>query len=259
MTPVAVITGASSGIGAELARVFARHGHSLVLVARRRERLEALAAEIAAAGGPKPLVLALDVAAPGVASPIRAALEANGLEAQYIVNNAGYGVSGRAAEVDRDALLGIVDVNVRALTELSLAFIDSLERHRGGILNVGSVAGFVPGPSSVVYYASKAYVQSFSEALGYELRERNVRVTVLCPGPVQTEFHARSGHKNVKIPKWLDQSAAAVAEAGYRGLMQGRRVVVAGLGNKIAVALLKFLPHSLTMSVLDARQRRLKL
>lgn len=257
MTPVTIVTGASSGIGAEFARVFARHGHSLVLVARRRERLEALAAEIAAAGGPKPLVLVLDVAERDIASRIRAALEANGLEAQYIVNNAGYGLSGRAAEVDRDMLLGMVDLNVRALTELALAFIGSLERHRGGILNVGSVAGFVPGPGSIVYYASKAYVQSFSEALGYELRKRNIRVTVLCPGPVQTEFHARSGHENVKIPKWLDQSAVAVAEAGYHGLMRGRRVVVPGFGNKIAVALLKFLPHSLTMSVLDARRRRL--
>ena len=255
MTPVAVITGASAGIGAELARVFARHGHALVLVARRRERLEALAAEIVAAGGQRPLVIALDLADSDAPTRIRQMLDANGLEAQYIVNNAGFGLIGRVTALDRAELLGMVDVNVRALTDLSLAFLDSLVRQRGGVLNVGSVAGFVPGPSSAIYYASKAYVVSFSEALHYELRRKGVRVTVLCPGPVVTEFQARAGIPEMKIPWFLDISAARVAEIGYRGLMRGRRVVVAGLGNKVLVALLRMLPNSLLLGMVEARQR----
>ena len=256
MTPVAVITGASAGIGAELARVFARHGHALVLVARRLERLEALAAEIAATGAPTPVVLALDLAEPGAAARIRQALDSHGLEAQYIVNNAGFGLAGRVTALERAELLGMVDLNIRALTDLSLIFLDSLARTRGGILNVGSVAGFVPGPSSAIYYASKAYVVSFSEALHFELRAKGVRVTVLCPGPVATEFQARAGIPELKIPWFLDVPATRVAEIGYRSLMDGRRVVVAGLGNKILVGLLRMLPNSLLLGLVEARQRK---
>ena len=255
MKPVAVITGASAGIGAELARVFARNGHALVLVARRRERLEALAAEIAATGAPEPVVLALDLAEPGAASRIRQTLDAQGLEAQYLVNNAGFGVVGRLKTVDRDELLGIVDVNVRALTDLTRVFVDSLVRTRGGLLNVGSVAGFVPGPSSATYYASKAYVVSFTEALHYELRPKGVRVSVLCPGPVATEFQVRAGIPDLNIPWYLDEPAARVAELGYRGLMRGRRVIVAGLGKRILVALLRILPNALLLHLVEARQR----
>lgn len=254
MTPVAIITGASAGIGAELAREFARHGHRLMLVARRRDRLEALAADIAATGAPKPAILPLDLAAPGAAARIREALAAEGLTAQYVVNNAGYGLSGHAAELDRADQLGIVDINVRALTELSLAFVDDLARNRGGILNVGSVAGFVPGPGSAVYYASKAYVVSFSEALHHELRRNGVRVTVLCPGPVETEFQARAGITDSRSPRILDEPADKVAAIGYRALMRGRRVAVAGLGNRIAVLLLRIVPNAWLMHILDARQ-----
>ncbi len=255
MTPVAVITGASAGIGAELARVFARNGHALVLVARRRDRLEMLADEIAASGAPRPFVIALDLSEPGAASRIRQALDDNGLEAQYIVNNAGFGLTGRVTAIERTEMLGMVDVNVRALTDLSLVFLDSLIRQRGGVLNVGSVAGFVPGPSSAIYYASKAFVVSFSEALHYELRAKGVRVSVLCPGPVATEFQARAGIPEMKIPSVLDVPAARVAEIGYRGLMRGRRVVIAGLGNKILVALLRILPNSLLLGLVERRQR----
>lgn len=255
MKPVTVITGASAGIGSELARVFAKHGHALVLVARRRDRLETLADDIAAGGKPRPLVLALDLGEPGAAARIRAELDAQGLEAEYVVNNAGFGLSGRAASLDRAEQLAIIDLNMRALTDLSLAFLDSLERRRGGVLNVGSVAGFVPGPGSAVYYASKAYVVSFSEALNYELRSKGVRVTVLCPGPVATEFQIRAGIKE-STNTILDMPAAAVAEAGYRGLMRGRRTVIAGFGNKVAVLLLRLLPHAWAMKVLDSRQQR---
>ena len=259
MTPVTIITGASAGIGTELARVFARHGHALFLVARREQRLESLAAEIAASGAPRPAVLALDLAARDATKRIAEALAAQSLEPQFIVNNAGFGLVGRAAALSRDEQLDMIDLNVRTLTDLSLAFVDSLARHRGGILNVGSVAGFMPGPGSAVYYAGKAYVVSLSEALHYELAPRGVRVCCLCPGPVATEFQARAGVPEA-TPRWpLATSASRVAEAGYRGLMRGQRVVIPGFGNWLVVRLVApLMPRSLFLKILDDRQARRK-
>lgn len=254
MIPVTIVTGASAGIGTELARVFARRGHALVLVARRADRLKALAAEIGTSGGMAPLVLPLDLAQRDAAAKLAESLAANGLEPQYIVNNAGFGLVGDAAGRDRADLLEMVDVNVRALTELSLAFVESLSRNRGGILNVGSVAGFLPGPGSAVYYASKAYVLSLGEALHYEMARRGVRVTTLCPGPVHTEFHIRAGFDMQRMPL-LDVSAARVAEQGYRGLMAGRRVVIPGLGNKLVTWLPRLIPRPLLLYLIDRRQR----
>src|SRR6185437_3204029 len=167
--PIAVITGASAGIGVALARVFARHGHALALVARREDRLHAMADEIAAAGGVRPLVIAADLQRPDAVQAVSDALAAHGLEPQYMVNNAGFGLVGAAASLDRAEQLAMIDLNVRTLAGLSLAFVDSLERHHGGILNVGSMAGFLPGPGMTVYYAAKAFVLSFSEALHSEL------------------------------------------------------------------------------------------
>lgn len=255
--PITLITGASAGIGAELAQVFAAHGHRLVLIARREAPMVQLAAEIAAAGHPLPDVLAVDLAATDAAMRIAAALRERGLEPQYIVNNAGFGLRGTAAELDRGEQLAIIDLNVRTLTDLSLAWTESLVRHRGGILNVASLAAFLPGPRMAVYYASKAYVLSFSEALHTELNPRGVRVTVLCPGPVPTEFQARAGIKSGRSgPALLTLSAEKVAEAGYRGLMQGRRVVIPGLGNKLVAATLRVLPRGLVMAAAGMRLRR---
>ena len=215
LRPVTIITGASAGIGAALARVFARNGHALALVARREDRLHALADEIAVAGGVRPLVIVADLQQRDAARLIGAALAAQGAEPQFMVNNAGFGLVGTAAALDRNEQLAMIDLNMRALTELSLAFVDSLARHRGGILNVGSVAGFLPGPGMAVYYATKAYVLSFSEALHSELKARGVRVSVLCPGPVPTEFAVRAGVKGRSLaPDFLSQSAEDVAEAG---------------------------------------------
>ena len=184
------------------------------------------------------------------------ALTAQGAEPQFMVNNAGFGLVGTAATLDRDEQLAMIDLNVRMLTNLSLAFVDCLARHRGGILNVGSVAGFLPGPGMTVYYATKAFVLSFSEALHSELKSRGIRVTVLCPGPVPTEFGARAGISGSMSPAILTQSAERVAEEGYRGLMQGRRTVVPGLSNKLIVLLLRFIPRGLVLALVDARQRR---
>jgi len=256
LRPVTVVTGASSGIGAELARVFARNGYEVALVARREDRLRALADEIVAAGGRQPLVIAADLLRPDAACVIGDALAAQGAELQYIVNNAGFGLVGVAASLDRTEQLTMIDLNIRALTDLSLAYVESLTRHRGGILNVGSMAGFLPGPGMAVYYATKAYVLSFSEALHSELGPRGIRVSVLCPGPVPTEFAARAGISKSMAPGLLTQSAERVAQAGYDGLMQGRRTIVPGLANKLVTLLIRVVPRRLLLAIIDSRQSR---
>jgi uncharacterized protein len=266
---VVVVTGASAGIGAALARVFAAHGHDLVLIARREGKLDALADEIAAAGHMRPLVLPVDLVRPGGAERIASQLGAHGLEPQYIVNNAGFGLIGEAAALDRAEQLAMIDLNVRVLTELSLAFIDPLSRLHGGILNVASVAGFLPGPGMAVYYATKAYVLSFSEALHRELKSRGVRVTALCPGPVPTEFQARAGIPEVELPNGqrvpralgsnsLSRTADEVAAAGYAGLMRGRRVVIPGIGNKAVALLARLTPHRVMLEII-ARSQALRM
>jgi short-subunit dehydrogenase len=254
MKPVALITGASSGIGSELARVFAAHGHELVLVARRQDRLDELATEIAATGRPRPTVLTADLERREGAAKIAAELASRSLEPAYVVNNAGFGLSGAAAELSRDEQLGMIDLNVRALTELSLMFVDSLAHHRGGILNVASIAAFLPGPGMAVYYATKAYVLSFSEALHHELSSRGVRVTALCPGPVPTEFQARSQMQLPAAARAVELPPDRVAQIGYDGLMRGKRVVIAGIGNKVAVSFLRFVPNSLLLRLVDQRR-----
>ncbi|HWP27865.1 MAG TPA: SDR family oxidoreductase [Xanthobacteraceae bacterium] len=256
MTPVAIITGASAGIGAELARVFARNGHALVLVARRAERLKTLAAALTTPNQRPPLALPLDLTRADAVARIQETLATRALVPQYMVNNAGFGLLGAAAALDRDEQLAMIDLNIRVLTDLSLAFIDSLARTRGGLLNVGSVAGFLPAPGMAVYYATKAYVLSFSEALHRELAPRGIRVTCLCPGPVETEFGARAGALEREPPSLLTVSAVRVAEEGYRGLMQGQRLVVPGWANKVVTFLPRIVPKPVILSILAARQRR---
>ena len=251
MKPVVLITGASSGIGAALAKVFAAHGHELALVARRGDRLEALADEIAASGPPRPTVFTADLERRDGASAIAAELSSRGLEPAIVVNNAGFGLRGEAATLSRDEQLAMIDLNVRALTELSLMFVDSVARHRGGILNVASLAAFLPGPGMAVYYASKAYVLSFSEALHRELSGRGVRVTALCPGPVPTEFQARAGLSLPAAARMLELSAERVAQIGYDAFMAGQRVVIAGIGNRLAVSFMRLVPHALLLRLVN--------
>jgi short-subunit dehydrogenase len=251
---VTLITGASSGIGAELARVFASNGHRVVLVARRADRLKTLAAEIVAAGGAAPIIIPCDLEQPGAGDKIAVALAAEGVDVEYVVNNAGFGKFGRAIEIDRAEQFGIIAVNIRTLTELSLRFSDQLIRHRGGILNVGSIAGFLPGPGMAVYYASKAYVLSFTEAMRAELGPRGVRVTALCPGPVPSEFQARAGFLPGVDSAILNVSAADVALAGYRGLMADKRTVIPGLGVKIVPFLLRLFPRGFILAAVARLQ-----
>lgn len=244
---VTLITGASAGIGAELARVFAANGHRVALAARRADRLNSLAAELEAKGSAAPIIITCDLEQPDAGYKIAAKLAAAGVDVEYLVNNAGFGLFGGAIELDRAEQLGIITINIRALTDLCLRFTDSLIRHRGGILNVGSIAGFLPGPGMAVYYASKAYVLSLSEALHQELAARGVRVTVLCPGVVPTEFQARAGLEPGFVFSLLNVSPADVARAGYRGLMAGKRTVLPGLGIKLVPLLLRLFPRSFVL------------
>jgi uncharacterized protein len=253
---VTLITGASAGIGAELARVFASKGHRLALTARRADRLAALATELKSSGRGEPIVIACDLEAADAGDRIEAALGAAGVEVEYLVNNAGFGLFGQSFDLDRAGQLGTVDVNIRALTDLSLRFSKSLIRNRGGLLNVGSVAGFLPGPGMAVYYASKAYVISFTEALRKELEPYGVRVTVLCPGPVQTEFQARAGFNPGFDSSMLDVSPRDVAEQAYRGLMANKRAVLPGFGVKMVPLMLRLVPRAFVLAAVGRFQAK---
>jgi len=253
---VTLITGASAGIGAELARVFAAKGHRVALVARRTDRLTALASEITAAGGAAPVVIPCDLKQPDSGDKIAEALAANGVEVEYVVNNAGFGLFGRAVQRDRADQLDMIAVNIRALTDLSLRFSEQLIRNRGGILNIGSIAGFLPGPGMAVYYASKAYVLSFSEALRAELAPHGVRVTVVCPGPVPSEFQARAGFKPGFDSVVLNVLPAAVAQQAYSGLMANQRAVLPGIGIKIVPFLLRLFPRGFILGAVGRLQLR---
>jgi short-subunit dehydrogenase len=254
--PITLITGASAGIGASLARTFARNGHTLMLVARREQRLQALADEIAAQGHPRPSCQPIDLEQRDATDRIADAMAQLNVEPDIVVNNAGFGLLGAAGTLSRTEQLAMVDVNVRALTDLSLAFVDALARRKGGILNVASVAAFLPGPNMAVYYATKAYVLSFSDALHWELRPRGVRVTALCPGPVPTEFQARAGFTTDASTDILCQSADRVAEDGYRALQAGRRLEVPGTMNRLTTTITRLLPRRLLMEAVGRYNRR---
>jgi short-subunit dehydrogenase len=247
--PLSLITGASSGIGAALAREFARHGHALVLTARREAELQALADSIAAEGHGRPAVITSDLGTPAGVAALADALSRRGLEPAFLVNNAGFGLLGDAAALDRSRQLAMIDLNMRALTDLTLRLVDSVRRQRGGILNLASVAGFLPGPNMAVYHASKAYVLSFTEALHAELQYQGVRVCALCPGPVQTEFFEHAGKPDVDLPSFFLRTPERVARQGYEGFMAGHRVVVPGGPNRIVTVLSRLMPRGLMLAM----------
>ena len=255
--PVCLITGASAGIGAALAHVFARHGHTVVLAARRKEQLDVLAAAIAANGHARPHVIVVDLSRPDGPRHLAEVLDAQGLEPAYVINNAGFGLLGDAATLDHERQLAMIDLNVRAVTDLSLRFIQSIKRHRGGILNVASITAFVPGPGMAVYHATKSFVLSFTEALNCELATDGVRVCALCPGPVPTEFFNLAGVPNDYFPRFLVRSALRVANDGYQGLVvEKERVVVPGTPNRIFRLLAKWLPRAWVVAFMQRRWNR---
>jgi len=252
--PAALVSGASAGIGREIARFLARD-HDLVLTARRAAELSALAAEVAPA---KCLVLPFDLADPAAPRTLVAAVNAAGLTIDVLVNNAGFGDLGPFAGADLGKMLRMIQVNVTALTELTgLILPDMLARGRGRILNVGSVAGFQPGPLMAVYYATKAYVNSFSEALANELEGSGVTVTCLAPGPTESEFDAAAGmvpRKASALNSVLD--ARSVAEAGVRGLMRGQRMVVTGIRNRLLLFAERFAPRGMVIKAVRRMQEK---
>jgi hypothetical protein len=256
--PITLVTGASSGIGAALARIFAANGHELALCARNEAQLAAVADEIGAAGSIRPHVIAADLVRLDGSARLAHELVSRGLEPAYVVNNAGFGLVGLADELDRGEQIAMVELNVRALTDLSLRWTESLERHHGGLLNVASVAAFMPAPGMAVYFASKAYVLQFTEALHIELAPKGVRVTTLCPGPVPTGFQARAGIRGATqgIARLFTLSADQVARAGFDGLMAGRRLVVPGIGNKILTFMPRLLSRGLVLKAVDRRRGR---
>ncbi len=255
MRAVALITGASGGIGAALARVFAGHGHDLALVARDGDKLDAVATAIAATGRPKPLVIVADLAAHDGIGHVMATLRAADAAVAILVNNAGYGLLGDVAAADPAGQLGIVDLNVRGLLDLTLRCLPDLRGARGRILNVASVASFMPGPGMAVYYASKAFVSAFSRALAQELKAAEVVVSVLHPGVTKTGFQARAGMVDTRLDTMPGATASSVAEAGYAGLMAGRRTIVPGLGNKVGAVLLPLIPDAILLPVVHRFQR----
>lgn len=245
--PVALVTGASSGIGAALARELARHGHDLVLSARRRAPMEALAAELRGRGAGA-TVIAGDLAAPGGAAALVAALDAAGIAIDVLVNNAGLGAFGRFERVDPGRVGEMLQVNIVALTELTHALLPAMRaRRRGQIVLVASTASFLPVPGMAVYAATKAYVRSLGEALAQELKGTGVTVNVLCPGTTATEFFAVAGGP----PGWLQQrrmmSAEAVARIACAGLRRRERVTVAGIVNRVLALAVTHVPHVLSL------------
>ncbi|HEX4438447.1 MAG TPA: SDR family oxidoreductase [Thermoanaerobaculia bacterium] len=245
--PTALITGASSGIGLEIASAAARDGHDLVLVSRNRERLESVGRGLVEHYGVRVSVIARDLADSGAPAELEAELSRRGIAVDVLVNNAGIGVYGFFAKTSIEDEARMIEVNVVALTRLTKAFLKGmLERRSGRVLNVASTAAFQPGPIMAVYYATKAYVLSFSEALASETAGTGVTVTTLCPGPTVTEFQGRAGFRSLlDLRSPLVSSAAEVARAGWDGMKRGRRLVMPGLVNKILVQVERVVPRRL--------------
>jgi short-subunit dehydrogenase len=243
--PTALLTGASSGIGERLARRFARGGFDLLLVARREDRLRDLAGALAQAHGGDHLALAADLADPAAPRALFDRVGAAGRAVDALVNNAGFGVSGPVAEVAERAELDLIRVNVAALVHLTKLFLPAMIARRSGrILNVASIAAFAPGPFMASYYASKAFVVSFSEALAVELQGTGVTVTALCPGATATEFDKVAGTSNTPLFRGRGvMDADEVARVGFDGMMAGRGVVVPGASNRLLVFTSRFAPR----------------
>ncbi len=252
------MTGASSGIGLEFAKLLAREKHDLVLVARRREILEELARELAVKHGVAVRVIAKDLAAPDSTAEIFGELETERIVVDILVNNAGLGLHGRFWETDLGRQIEIIQVNVVALTALTGRFLPGMvARGRGRVINVASTAAFQPGPYMAVYYATKACVLSFSEALAEELADTDVTVTALCPGPTTTEFQAVAGLEGTLLFRGpLVMDAAKVARAGWVGAKRGKRVVIPGLANKLIKEAVRFSPRRLVTAAAGRVQKK---
>lgn len=247
--PTALVTGASSGIGRSLALLFARHGYDVVLVARRQSSLEALASEVHHLGRAAH-VHATDLSQPGSASDLHGRLESVGTPVDVLVNNAGVGMQGRFDQLPLDRQLAMIELNLVSLTALTRLFLPAmLERNQGGVLNVASTAAFQPGPLMSVYYATKAYVLSFTEAVAEEVAATNLKVSCLCPGPTGTGFAAEADLEQSRLFKGGAMSADDVARIGFDGWTAGHRVVIPGFSNRIGALAVRLMPRRLVQKV----------
>ena len=252
MTKTALITGASAGLGVEFARLFAAERISLVLVARREDRLRHLKRELEASYGVRVEILPLDLTLPDAVGWVVEYLVSHEIEIEYLVNNAGFGQYGSFSDVSMELNLGQMDLNVRALTELTGRLLPAMIGRRSGrILNIGSIAGDQPGPFMAVYYASKAYVNSFSEALHQELKGTGVTVTLSCPGPTFTEFTEVARMGSNRLFDMNAMPADVVAHQAYRAMMKGTRRITHGVRNKVASQLNRVMPKAAALSIVS--------
>jgi hypothetical protein len=256
--PVALITGASGGIGLELARLCAKGGHDVILVARNGPKLEELGKYLSGMYGVRSEVIVADLSEPGAPRAILDEVAARGMGVDVLVNNAGFGDWGLFGRGDLARQLSMIQVNIVALTELTrLALPRMVTQRKGRILNVASTAGFAPGPLMAVYYATKAYVVSFSEAIGNELTGTGISVTALCPGPTRTGFAAEAGMAGTNLFNSPNVMAVEpVALAGYRGMMRGKTLVVTGLANKLLIFGIRIGPRWLIVRITRWFQER---
>jgi short-subunit dehydrogenase len=246
----ALITGASSGLGAEYARLFAADKHDLVLVARRKDRLEALAGELRPAHGVRVEVVSVDLATPDGPARLFEEVGRLGLQVDFLVNNAGFGASGAFADLELSRELEMIQVNITSLVVLTRSFLPAMIARRSGrILNIGSTAGFPPGPFMAVYYASKAFVNSFTEALWYELKGTGVSATVSCPGATATEFAEVAGNSRSLLFRLGAANPKTVAAQGYRAMMKGKPMVIHGFKNKLTVQSLRLSPRAVARAI----------
>ena len=254
-TESVLITGASSGIGLEMTKLFAAAGSNLILLARSEDKLRRVAEEMRTTHQVEVRVVPMDLAKPDAAQEVYDQLQVEGVSVDVVVNNAGFGALGPVAELPVERQINMIQVNVTALTHLTRLFLPGmLERDRGGILNVASVAGFQAGPYMAVYYASKAYVISFTEALAEEVSHTNVHVTCLAPGATETGFGSDSGMGNARIFKMGSMDAHDVALAGFKGQREGDVLVIPGLKNRLTVFSGRFMPRSVMRKMVKSLQ-----
>lgn len=245
-----LVTGASSGIGLQLAELFAKGGHDLVIVARREKLLESVASRFKENYGINVTVIPKDLTLKKSPQEIYNEVKALGIEIEILVNNAGFGAVGEFTELDHKRQIDMINLNVNALVSLTKLFLpDMIEKNRGGILNVGSLAGFQPGPYASIYYATKSFVLSFTEGLYEELKGTDIKVSCLAPGPVNTEFGEVSGLDKSFLFKTGTMSGKEVAEEGYRGFKKGKLIVIPGLGNRLLPLLVRIMPRFIVRMV----------
>jgi len=251
-----LVTGASSGIGWELAKCFAADGCRLILVARKRDALQALAEELRQSHGTQTEVFPADLAQEGTPVRIFEHLQSNGTRLDVLVNNAGFGAQGKFAELPIERQLEMLQVNITAVTHLTRLFLPGMiERRRGGVLNVDSTAAFQPGPGMAVYYATKAFVLSLSEAVYEEVAGTGVTITALCPGPTDTNFAAAANARFSHRFKKAAMSAEAVARVGHRAFRAGRAVAIAGFRNRLLTLSVRFAPRSVVRKIVKRLNR----